>query len=217
MQLDRDGAQLFPAAFGASEIAALRNLFATLPDDRPGGRLGRTLGLAPLVAPADAIARSILGPAARAVSAKWFDKSPGRNWSLGWHQDRTIAVRARRRVAGFTGWTVKSGIPHCVPPFGILARMLILRVHLDPAGPANAPLLVAPGSHRLGRVAEADIDAAVAGCGTRACLAGTGDVWACAAPILHASERASAPTRRRVLQLAYGAEDLPGRLEWFGV
>jgi ectoine hydroxylase-related dioxygenase (phytanoyl-CoA dioxygenase family) len=128
-----------------------------------------------------------------------------------------VAVRERRELAGFAGWTVKSGIPHCVPPFELLERMLVLRVHLDPVGPANAPLLVAPGSHRLGRVAEADIDDVVARCGARACLAEAGDVWACAAPILHASERARLPARRRVLQLAFSAEALPGGLEWLGV
>ena len=214
MQLDPDGAQLFPAAFGPAEVAALRALFS----DRPASaRLGPTHGLSALLAPADVVAQSLLGPAARAVSAKFFDKSPERNWSLAWHQDRTIAVRARAHVAGFTDWTVKSGLHHCVPPFGYLARTLTLRIHLDDAGEANAPLLVAPGSHRLGRIAEPEISAALARCGTQTCLAATGDVWACATPILHASEAARAPTRRRVLQLLYSAEALPPPLEWLGV
>lgn len=88
MQLDRDGARLFPAAFGPAEPAALADLLS-LPRDRPGARLGATPGLA-----------------------------------------------------------------------------------------------------------EA------------------GDVWACATPILHASERAASPVRRRVLQLLYSAEALPGGLAW---
>jgi hypothetical protein len=215
MRLDRDGARLFPAAFTGSEIAGLIRFFSGF--DRPGARLGSMPGLAERLGPADSIARALLGPLARPVGAKLFDKSPGRNWALGWHQDRTVAVRERRDVAGFRQWTLKAGIPHCVPPFEILERSLTLRVHLDPAGPANAPLLVAPGSHRLGPVAERDMAAAVARHGAFACLAEAGDAWAFATPILHASERALRPARRRVLQLLYSADDLPGGLEWLGV
>ena len=216
MQLDRDGARHFPSVFSPAESAALAALLS-LPGSRPGARLGAAAGLAPLLAPADAIARGLLGPAARAVGAKLFDKSPLRNWALGWHQDRTIPVRERRDVPGFDRWTVKAGIAHCLPPFEILERSLTLRVHLDPAGADNAPLVVAPGSHRLGPVPEPDIPSAVERLGAVACLAGAGDVWVYSTPILHASDRARAPARRRVLQLLYSADDLPGGLQWLGV
>jgi hypothetical protein len=216
MQLESDGAQHFPAAFSPAEVAALAALLS-LPDGRPGARLGAVPGLPALLGPADPVAAAFLGPAARPVAAKLFDKSPARNWALGWHQDRTIAVRERREIPGFGRWTMKSGIAHCVPPFEILERSLTLRVHLDPAGDANAPLLIAPGSHRLGPVAEPDIAAAVERLGAFACLAEAGDVWAFRTPILHASERARAPARRRVLQLLYSAEELPGGLAWAGI
>ncbi|HEX8623262.1 MAG TPA: phytanoyl-CoA dioxygenase family protein [Allosphingosinicella sp.] len=213
MQLDRDGAQLFPAAFGPAEVAALAALLA-MPEGRPGLRLGPLPGLAGLIGPADSIAAARLGPAARAVGAKLFDKSPARNWALGWHQDRSIAVRERRDAPGFGQWTVKAGIAHCVPPFGFLERSLTLRVHLDPVGADNGPLLVAPGSHRLGCVAEPEVAAIVERLGARACLAQAGDVWAYATPILHASERAGVAARRRVLQLLYSPDPLPGALAW---
>lgn len=213
MQLDGDGAQLFPAAFSQAEVAALARLLS-LPQDRPGARLGPTPGLAALIGPADSIAAAVLGPSARAVGAKLFDKSSVRNWALGWHQDRTIPVRERLEVPGFGQWTVKAGIDHCVPPFDILERSLTIRIHLDPVGQANAPLLVAPGSHRLGIVAERDIPAAVSRRAVRACLADAGDAWAYSTLILHASDRALAPARRRVLQLLYSATLLPDGLEW---
>jgi Phytanoyl-CoA dioxygenase (PhyH) len=216
MTLEPDGARRFPAAFGPAEVAALEHLLS-LPSDRPGARLSSTPGLAAMLGPADSIAAGLLGPHARCVGAKLFDKSPARNWALGWHQDRTIAVRERREFHGFGQWTIKAGIAHCVPPFGILERSLTLRVHLDPAGPANAPLLIAPGSHRLGAVAEPDLAAAVRRFGAVECLAEAGDVWACSTPILHASDRAHAPARRRVLQLLYSPDDLPGGLEWLGL
>lgn len=215
MQLEAHGAQLFPSAVDDASLAAL----AAALDDRsarPGRRLHRGELEPGLVRPADEIARTVLGPAARAVGAKFFDKTGDRNWSLGWHQDRTIAVRRRIDVPGFAAWTVKSGLAHCEPPFDLLARMLVLRIHLDPTGADNAPLLVAPGSHR-DRIALQDIAAALSRLGTDTCLAAPGDVWAYRLPILHASERAAAPARRRVLQLAYSADELPGGLEWLGI
>jgi hypothetical protein len=41
--------------------------------------------------------------------------------------------------------------------------------------------------------------------------------WLYATPILHASQSATAPSRRRVLQVEYAAKELPGGLEWLGI
>ena len=81
----------------------------------------------------------------------------------------------------------------------------------------NAPLLIALGSHRLGRIAEGDVEAHVRSSTIHACLAQRGDIWLYATPILHASEASAAPTRRRVLQIDYSADTLPTPLEWLGV
>jgi hypothetical protein len=75
-------------------------------------------------------------------------------------------VALRREVAGFGPWTIKSGLLHVAPPYDVLARMVTLRVHLDAVPEPNAPLLIAPGSHRLGRIAEADMRSVVQQCGT---------------------------------------------------
>jgi hypothetical protein len=188
--------------------------------DRAGIRLHGISGLPALLTPGTVIgsvAAGAIGPAARPVRAILFDKTATSNWSLGWHQDRTIVVAERCEVDGYGPWTVKAGLQHVAPPFGLLARMVTLRVHLDPVSPGNAPLLIAPGSHRAGRVAEQDIDAVVAACGAITCLAERGDIWLYATPVLHASEAAARPQRRRVLQVDYAAEDLPGGLEWLGI
>ncbi|MBV9882587.1 MAG: phytanoyl-CoA dioxygenase family protein [Sphingomonadaceae bacterium] len=192
-------------------------MLAAAPDARPGTRFRPLPGLADAVAPATQLAASVLGPAGRPVRAIPFDKSPRRNWSVGWHQDRTIALRRRIDTPGFASWTVKTGIVHAVPPFALLARLLTLRIHLDPAGPDNAPLLILRGSHLLGRVAEPEMEALAARLETFACEASRGDVWLYATPILHASARALAPGRRRVLQLLYAAEALPNGLDWLGI
>ena len=193
---------------------------ATLPSDRAGLRLHGVTPLRPLLAgdgPIGGIARDLLGPAARPVRLILFDKTEATNWSLGWHQDRTICVAERHEVEGFGPWSIKQGLRHVAPPFANLAGMATLRIHLDDVPETNAPLLIAPGSHRFGIVAEPEIDRVVQACGQFACLAETGDVWAYATPILHASSAAAVPRRRRVLQVDYAAADLPGGLQWLGI
>src|SRR6185437_11540902 len=99
----------------------------------------------------------------------------------------------------------------------VFSKMTTLRLHLDPTPAENSPLLIAPGSHRLGRIAEADVPSVVADRGVFTCLADRGDAWLYATPILHASEASKTPLRRRVLQVDYAMDDLPGGLEWTGV
>jgi hypothetical protein len=217
MELHSDGAQLFARLFQLEQLTKLASFVSKAGSARPGTRLAPGGDLAAHVTPATALASTILGPATRPVRATWFDKSPERNWSLGWHQDRTIAVRHRLDVPGFTNWTCKSGIHHVMPPVAFLERMLTLRIHLDTAADDNAPLLVSPGSHRLGRIPEARIPAVIAGHGQQVCVAQAGDVWLYATLILHASARAAAPARRRVLQLLYSADELPDGLQWLGI
>jgi hypothetical protein len=220
MNLVRDGAMRIGAGLTRRALAALDTALADLPPERAGIRITGMRDLDPYlrgVGEIGAIAGAVLGDAARPVRAILFDKTPHTNWRLGWHQDRTIAVRARVETPGYGPWSMKGGLQHVAPPFDVLDGMVTLRVHLDPAGSENAPLLVAPGSHRLGVVPQARIATAVASCGQFACLAEPGDVWVYATPILHASHAAASPTRRRVLQVDYAARDLPGRLEWLGV
>ena len=120
-------------------------------------------------------------------------------------------------MPGFGPWSIKAGIHHVAPPIALLERMVTLRVHLDDVPATNAPLLIAPGSHRRGRVPESSVAQVVAECGVTACLAEAGDVWAYATLILHASDAASSPEHRRVLQVDFSADDLPGGLEWLGI
>ncbi|MBR1223017.1 phytanoyl-CoA dioxygenase family protein [Bradyrhizobium sp. U87765 SZCCT0131] len=215
-----DGAQLFDAALTTGELRQLQAVLSHLPADHAGLRLRGVDGLAPFLAATGPIGRcaaSALGHGGHPVRAILFDKTPATNWALGWHQDRTIAVQQRVAVEGFVTWSVKGGMTHVEPPFAVLAGMVTLRVHLDAVPASNAPLLIAPGSHTLGRIAEDDIRDVVGRCGTVACLAAPGDIWLYATPILHASEAAVAPTHRRVLQIDFAVGGLPGGLEWLGV
>ncbi len=214
-----DGAEIFKGALKRC-MGDLKTALAALPAHEVGVRIHGVPSLRPLLAVDEcmgAVAATVLGTGARPVRAILFNKSQESNWSLGWHQDRTICVKEKRDVPGFGLWTIKSGMHHVEPPFNLLARMITLRAHLDDVPGSNAPLLIAPGSHTLGRIPISDVEDVVRRCGTRACLAEAGDVWLYATPILHASEAASAPASRRVLQVDFAAEDLPHGLEWLGV
>lgn len=218
LTLADDGAQVFRAE-ARSYLGDLLAILAGLPRDRAGVRLGAMPDLYPYLAPTGpvgALARRLIGHGGQAVRAILFDKSESNNWSLAWHQDRTICVREPRDVAGFDPWSIKGGLHHVAPPFDLLARMVTLRIHLDDVPATNAPLLVAIGSHRRGRIPVEQVDHVVAQCPIARCLALAGDVWAYSTPILHASQSADPPARRRVLQVDFSADSLPDGLQWFG-
>jgi hypothetical protein len=216
----RDGAVHFPGVLSADHLAALRDLADEAVGARPGARLRGAALLDAVLAttgPVGALAARLTSDAARPVRAVMFDKTPDANWAVAWHQDRTLPVAERIEVEGFGPWSTKDGLLHVAPPFEILARMITLRVHLDPVDAGNAPLRAALGSHRLGRVAAGDADDRAAEHAVIECLAAPGDIWAYATPILHASDRAEPPRRRRVLQVDYADFDLPGGLAWAGL
>jgi ectoine hydroxylase-related dioxygenase (phytanoyl-CoA dioxygenase family) len=225
MQIDdltilQDGAQLFRRALASDQLNRLEGFLSHLPRDQAGVRLRGIEDLAPMLAATGCIGRcaaSVLGDDCRAVRAILFDKTAETNWALGWHQDRTIAVNERIPVHGFGAWSTKGGMLHVEPPYELLSGMVTLRVHIDPVPEANAPLLIAPGSHKLGMVPQERIGEVVRRCGKIACLAEPGDIWLYATPILHASEAAVLPMRRRVLQVDFAVGSLPGGLEWLGV
>lgn len=220
------GLRLVPdgvAFFGGAALPCLANLeqiLGTVSAGRAGVRLRNVLGLDALIEQTGTIgtlAVRLLGKTARPVRALLFDKSAEANWAVPWHQDRTIAVRERIEIEGFGPWTIKDGVHHVEPPATLQAAMITLRIHLDTTDEDNAPLLVSPGSQRLGRIAQSEIEATVQRCGTATCIAEAGDIWAYSTPILHASKAAIRPRHRRVLQVDYTTAELPGRLRWLGI
>ena len=220
LRLDRDGAELWAGALDARPVEALRAIAPAPDDGRPGSRLTGNNGLAEHLSPQSAIGRiaaAALGPLARPVRAVMFDKTPAANWAVAWHQDRTIAVRERLDIGGFGPWSRKGGAVHVAPPVSVLERMVTLRAHLDACGDDNAPLQVALGSHRLGLVPADQAGTQARARESATCLASVGDVWAYRTLILHASDKATRPVRRRVLQVDFAAFDLPAGLVWSGI
>lgn len=201
-------------------LARLENAVAGLPSESAGVRLQAIEPLREMLEPngcIGAIPAQFLGAGSKPVRAILFNKSAETNWSLAWHQDRTICVKTKREVEGFGPWTVKQGFVHVAPPVDLLAKMITIRLHLDDVPATNAPLLIAPGSHREGMVPVGKIEETVARLGTAICLADAGDVWVYSTLILHASAASQQAKARRVLQVDYAAFDLPGGLEWQGI
>ena len=162
-------------------------------------------------------AAQLIGLRAKPVRAVLFDKSSENNWGLAWHQDRTIIVRNRIETDGFGPWTTKSGLQHVAPPTAILEAMITLRLHLDSVPEDNAPLLVIPSSHKLGRISENEIKSLVDVLPSALCLAQRGDIWAYSTLIVHASKPAKIADGRRVLQIDYSKDILPNGLNWLGI
>ncbi|HEX6987142.1 MAG TPA: phytanoyl-CoA dioxygenase family protein [Planctomycetaceae bacterium] len=155
----------------------------------------------------------VLGESAFATRAVFFDKIPGANWALGWHQDSVIAVAERREVPGFVAWGLEAGVWQVQPPPEILAAMVAVRVHLDDCGPDNGPLRVLPGSHRHGWVEDqlADWKRKVP---EAVCTVPAGGVVTMCPLLLHASSKAISPGHRRVIHIEFASQDLPSGLEW---
>lgn len=198
---------------GAVSQALIDRLITVLPAAAAGARLAPGATAVTLALPELTPIVAALSPAARPVRCVLFDKTRDSNWAVPWHQDRTIALEARRDVPGYGPWSVKQGVIHVEPPFPLMAAMLTLRLHLDDCPADNAPLLVVPGSHRQRHAAAAVAGIAAAG-DIVTCLAAAGDVWVYRTPIIHASQRAERPRRRRVLQIDYCAASLPPELAW---
>jgi ectoine hydroxylase-related dioxygenase (phytanoyl-CoA dioxygenase family) len=151
----------------------------------------------------------LLGADVGLVRALFFDKPPERSWSLPWHRDQTIAVIDNALPSShFQRPTTKAGIPHVEAPQWLLERMLTLRIHLDPMTPANGPLSVIPGSHRLAEESQAapvEIHCAA------------GDVLAMRPLISHSSSAPHADNalHRRIVHLEFAPlPALPDGYQW---
>lgn len=150
---------------------------------------------AELLAPDDG--DTLVRPPIRLVRAIAFDKRGAANWFVPWHQD---VVRDNWWVECTEARGCKSRSPD-----SLLADMVSLRVHLDNCDSDNGPLEVVPGSHRLGVLDRTGISRLVEHADTMVCLADRGDILAMSPLVVHRSQRARCPGRRRVLHLEFTA------------
>lgn len=208
------------AGLALAVLPRLADLLGGLPRENAGNRIVDFPELAGLLSANSRIgdaAAQLAGAGAKPVRAILFDKSASANWSLGWHQDRVIAVSQREDVEGFGAWSVKQGIPHCVAPPELFSRMVTLRIHLDRVDKGNGPLEVLLRSHEQGRIAANAIPGLAQTLQNYICLAEPGDVWAYRSAIVHRSLGSSSKEPRRVLHVDYSTDQLPGALQWKGI
>jgi hypothetical protein len=155
-----------------------------------------------------------LGPHAVPVRAILFDKTPDANWKVTWHQDLTIAVKERVEVDGYGPWSEKNGIVHVQPPRDVLESMLAVRIHLDESTAGNGPLRVLPGSHRAGKLRDAEIPTWRERAMEQLCLVPRGGALLMRPLLIHASSPALKPAHRRVIHIEYANCALAAGLEW---
>jgi hypothetical protein len=212
------GVVVVEAVVPSSTAARLGDLREFQETGRPGQRsFAAPPALQELIAPEGVlteIASRLMGTATRPVRVLYFDKKPGANWAVPWHQDRAIAVARRFDVPGYGPWSIKAGVCHVEPPEAILWSMVALRLHIDDCGHNNGPLLALHGSFRLGRVVSNDIKKHVDRGTVEICRAMAGDVVAMRGLTVHASGRVLHPSHRRVLHVDFSSAELPGGLEW---
>ena len=162
-------------------------------------------------------AEACVGAPVQPIRGIFFDKQPGANWKVPYHQDRTIAVAERIDTDGFTAWSVKDGVVHVRPPIGVLEKTVALRLHLDKCHAENGALRVLPGTHRLGSLESEAIERMRLEREEEVLEVDEGDLIALSPLLLHASSPAVAPSHRRVLHLEYSSAVLPNGLrfcEW---
>ena len=223
--IERDGFALFT---GVLDDTAIRKLVAVVTDanisrsERGGEVYGarNILEVKEITALATSsevlsIIKTLIGTNCQAVRGIFFDKTPGANWPVAWHQDLTLAVAERRETAGWRNWSVKAGLHHVQPPVEILERMITLRIQLDACGLDNGPLRVLPGTHRLGRLSADRVRALRTEISEQTCAAPAGSVLAMKPLLLHASSAAKTPNHRRVIHLEFAPADLlPSGMRW---
>jgi len=163
----------------------------------------------------DSRIRALTGSATCLTRALFFDKLPGANWRVPWHQDRAIAVAARQTIPGWGPWTVKAGVVHVLPPAEILGALVAVRLHLDPCDAQNGPLRVLPGSHREGILSAEQIQAWRTRVAEVVCVVPQGGAVVLSPLLLHASSPSVSPHHRRVLHLEFAPEGLlPEGVTW---
>ena len=199
-------------------IAHLRAAVGTIArDGRGGARNLLDLHQVQALARSDSVrglATAVLGEACFATRALLFDKTPHANWKVSWHQDLTVATRARADVAGYGPWSEKANVPHVQPPMAVLETMLAIRVHLDPCGIENGPVRVLERSHGLGRLSGETIDELRRDLAETNCVVEQGGALAFRPLILHASSPSTVPNHRRVIHFEFAASELAHPLEW---
>ena len=151
---------------------------------------------------------------AQLVRAIIFDKTTTNNWSVCWHQDKTVAVSRQFENADWKLWSVKDNVLHVQPPLEVLNSMVTCRINLDASTPVNGCLKMIPGSHLNGLMSRQQVEQYIKDKPVIEFCANEGAALVMKPHLLHASAKATKPTHRRVLHLEFSNYQLPAGVDW---
>lgn len=149
------------------------------------------------------IAHEALRSPAVPYRATLFDKSADANWCVAWHQDVFLPVATRFVSSQWGPWSKKGGVLFARAPAWALARVVALRIHLDPSTFDNGPLRVISGSHSLGVLTSDEVSKIARERNYVECAVPRGGVLAMKPLLIHSSPKAITTAPRRVLHIEY--------------
>lgn len=153
------------------------------------------------------------GPA-ELVRAILFNKTSENNWSVSWHQDKTVAVTNRFNENGWGPWSIKEDIVHVQPPLVVLNQMITFRIHLDASTNENGSLKVIPKSQEQGIIKPDLVPSFIKDKVPTECTGKRGSALIMRPHLLHSSSRGTGPSQRRVLHLEFSSYILPKGVKW---
>lgn len=224
-EYSKNGYYFVRDALGTDEIALLIKTLSVFDEEINNYGIRNLLNNVPAIrhfamsGPLLDIAKTILGENAKPVRSVYFDKVPGANWNVAWHQDTSVALKDKHEVEGFGPWSEKQGVIHAEPPEEFLRNMLTLRVHLDKADTNSGVLRILPSTHIHGRIPANTIIEMVETSDAKIleCTANPGDILLMNPLLFHSSRKAKLPTHRRIIHIEYSAMELPAPLEWYEI
>jgi ectoine hydroxylase-related dioxygenase (phytanoyl-CoA dioxygenase family) len=146
------------------------------------------------------------------VKSIYFDKPEQSNWFVAYHQDLTISVDKKIDIEGFGPWTVKQNQFAVQPPLDILESNFTIRIHLDDTDENNGALRVIPKSHLKGVYRAESIDWTTET--EIVCQVKRGGIMIMKPLLLHASNRTTNNSKRRVIQIEFSNRSLVDTLQW---
>lgn len=158
------------------------------------------------------IINDLFGSGYFGVKSIYFDKPEKSNWFVAWHQDLTISVDKKQELKGYGPWTVKQNQFAVQPPLEILKDNFTIRIHLDDTDAGNGALKIIPGSHLkdVYRPETINWDTET----ETICPVKAGGVMIMKPLLLHASNRTTNNSKRRVIHIEFSRTELPEDLKW---
>ena len=147
---------------------------------------------------------AVLGLGAVAFRATLFDKSPGANWLVVWHQDTALPLQERIEHPQWGPWSTKAGVLYAHAPAWALDQVVALRISLDDSTLTNGPLRTS-GTHRGGVYSDAQVEQFARSTEAVDCVTPSGGVVAMRPLTIHASSKSSDDQPRRVLHIEYAS------------